>query len=493
MGLFDRLFGAPSSELDELRSKVVALEEQRAITDLPWNVGALDSTAVTPTPQRALKLAPVYGATSLIARSISTLPMHAYRRIGVDQRTRMPYLPKLFQAPSVHGELTDWLHRCLISLLLWGNAYGLITQRDGLGYPTGVEWLDPAQVAVLDEAVTGRGSFWNPIYYFRGREIDAENIVHIPWYTVPFRVKGLSPLGAFASSVEVGLEGQTYVRDWFKNGGIPPGTFKNAERKVPQPESDQIRDRLVSSIKSHKPLVYGADWDYKPISINPQEAAFVQAYQLSATDIAMVYGIYPAERIGGTSARSNTYANVEAEQIQFATLTLQPYVSKLESYFFDLLPEPQFVRLMMEAGIRTDTKTRYETHQIARTIGLNNVDELREQEDMAPLPNGEGQEYKPLVIVHELIRAAAQTMGDPNMPGFESTEPIPPGAAGAPGAAPNGSAPGSAPPGSAPGQPVTPGGRFTGAPGELVVAGAATPSQNGRHAPEDEEVGLPPF
>jgi hypothetical protein len=55
------------------------------------------------------------------------------------------------------------------------------------------------------------------------------------------------------------------------------------------------------------------------------------------------------------------------------------------------------VRFNADAMLRTDTLTRYQTHRIARVIGLNNIDELRLLEDQEPLPNGQGQDYAPLV------------------------------------------------------------------------------------------------
>ena len=33
-------------------------------------------------------------------------------------------------------------------LLLHGNAWGVVTGRDGYGFPTGIEWIPPEDVAV---------------------------------------------------------------------------------------------------------------------------------------------------------------------------------------------------------------------------------------------------------------------------------------------------------------------------------------------------------
>src|SRR5262245_5229027 len=418
----------------EERAHLRAAEEQRAITSLPWNVGgSLPSMAQT-SPTRALTLAPVYGAVSMIARSIAALPLHGYRKTGPADRVRLPQLPQLFQGPSIQGELTDWLHRLLISLLMHGNAYGLITERDGFGFPTMIEWLDPMQVWVVDQNLWGRGSFWDPIIYWRGREVERTNLVHIPWFSVPFRFKGLSPLADYAAAVDLGLGGQRFVTDWYDAGGVPPGRFQNKEKKVTDDEAKEIRGRLTTSIRQHEPLVYGADWSYDPITINPVEAHFVQSHQLSATDIAVVYGIYPPERIGGVGGRSMTYANVEAEQIQWVNITLLPYVTKLESHFFGLLPQPQYVKFDLDSQIRSDTRTRHEVYQIDRQIGLTNVDELRAKEDLPPVPNGEGKDYAPLVVVREMIHGEPSASGvNPNLaPNEQFQAPPPPGGAGAP-------------------------------------------------------------
>ncbi len=479
MGWRDRLpFGSSNRRIEELESRVQELTEERSIDTLPWNTGA-DTSTRTPTASRAMRLAPYLGGISLIARTISTTPVHAYRKTG-DSRTRMPYLPPLLETPSIHGDITDWLHRFMVSLLTEGNAYGLITGRDGHGYPTTIEWLKAQEVYVVDEGQWGRGSYWNPIYYWRGREIDPEQIVHVPWISVPFRVKGINPLQALASAISIGESGQTYANDWYRAGGVPPGTFKNSAKTVGDREAEIIKGRLVNSIRTHEPLVYGADWDYNAIAINPKDALFIETHAMSATDIATVLGIYPAERIGGTTpGRNVSYTNVEQEQIQFMQLTLLSYYHKIESVVFDLLPQPQFIKFNLDALIRPDSHTRRQIYQLDRDIGLRNIDEIRDEIDMARLPNGQGQSYAPLITVRETIKADALSQTNPNFPGFKTIEPPAPGVPGEPGAASTPDEP------SVTGQPepVATNGRFTGQPDELVPVGRA----------REDDGDVPPF
>jgi phage portal protein BeeE len=297
--------------------------EKRTLTpaDLPWtsqvpfNVGG-PLPGGTVSPETALTLSSVYSANRLIAQSVATLPLKTFRRTGSDGRQPMPSLPQLFQQLQTDGQLVPWLHRCVTSLTLRGNAYGLIVSRDGFQFPTAVDWLDPG--SVHEDMRPGRTG-----WLYNGREVPNEDIVHIPLFAIPGRRCGLSPIGSFARTLGVGLQAQAYASDWFGAGGFPPGTFKNTQKTVPQQESDAIKARLTSAIRQRQPLVYGSDWDYNPISVPPEEAQFVQTVKM------------------------------------------------------------------------TTTKTRWDVNQIRVAMGAASIDEIREQEDQPPLPNGQGQTYGP--------------------------------------------------------------------------------------------------
>lgn len=359
---------------------------QRAITSLPWVSGGPRSSGAS--AELAISLIPLFACVRLLADGVASLPLQTYEQIG-DRRQPQSYVPQLLWQPSARDDLFEWLHKCVVSMALRGNAYGLTISRDRFGFPTQIEWMSPDDVFV-DELIPQA-----PVFYWRGHRLPTEDVFHIPWFVMPGKVVGLSPVSAFASTIGVGLSATDYGRSWFENGGTPPATFRNNQKTVNPAESEEISDRLATRMRSRKPLVYGSDWEFTAIQVNPEESQFIQTMKLNATQIAAIFGIPPGD-VGGEVSNSLTYSTEEMNQIKLAQSTLRPWLVRLERRISMLMPVRRFVKFNVDAMIRTDLKTRYEAHALALASGWRNVDEIRAIEDLPPLPNGAGKAYKPI-------------------------------------------------------------------------------------------------
>jgi HK97 family phage portal protein len=261
----------------------------------------------------ALGLPALYACTRLIAESLASLPIKIYLSPPGSSVTTRYTGPSIFDQPSATGTLYDWLYQCMTSLLLHGNAWGLITGRDGYGYPTGIEWIPPDMVDVTDDPRQP----WNPMrtrVYVYGRLIgDWRNeLFHVKGYALPGRTEGISPLRAFALTVTSGIESARYGSDWFSHGGFPSGVFQNNELEISSEDAREIRESLIETIRGHKPLVIGRDWDYKPVSVPPSEAQFIESTQMNATQLAAIFGL-PPDRVGGARGDSLTYNCVSGD------------------------------------------------------------------------------------------------------------------------------------------------------------------------------------
>lgn len=369
--------------------------ERRAITSLPWNAGGDSPSGGPVSAERAMRLAAMWGAARILSTNVASVPLRQYRETG-GTRQKLPLAP-LFQQPAAQGTLHDWIQRAVMSMVLHGNAVGYIVGRDYYGYPTQIEWLPPSWVSVVDTATYGPGSFTDPVWYVLGQRADPADIVHIPWMAVAGRVWGLSPMGAFARAVGTGLSAEEYTNTWFDSGGMPPGTFKNVNQKVDQNEAKIIKTRLVDAIKSRQPIVFGKDWDFNAITLPASEISFVETMRLSATQIATIYGV-PPEQVGGETGGSMSYSSPQQREVELIQLSLVPLTSKLDEHLSRLLPRGQCVRFDTDKLVRLDPESRWSVYEKARLIGAMNVDEIREAENLPPLPDGQGADYTPLPL-----------------------------------------------------------------------------------------------
>jgi len=349
-----------------------------------WGQGGNAADLLGQGMEAALSLVPLYSATRLLADQFSSTPLQAYRQNG-QLAERIPD-PVLFKNPSVvAGGLFAWKYRACTSLLLRGNAYGLVTQMSPLGWPTMVEWVHPSTVEVDDS------NYPNAKYYLRGRPVElftnrheVGSIVHIPGYSLPGRTKGLAPITAFRLMIEQGLQAQKFSVDWFRNGAAPTGHLKNVAKTLEPEEASVIRDRFEATTADRSVFVSGNDWSFDPISISADDAAFVTTARLTAGQVASVYGLDP-EDVGGEAANSLTYATMEQKGIRFTTFPLRPLAIRFEEAVTEMLPKPQYTKFNLDALVRADIKTRFEVHQIGLTTGLETLDEGRAKEDKPPL------------------------------------------------------------------------------------------------------------
>ncbi len=230
---------------------------------------------------------------------------------------------------------------------------------------------------------------------------------------LPGCVVGLSPVQAFARTIGIGLSATEYGLSWFDNGGTPPATMKNSAKAINPDEAEEISDRLAARVRARKPLVYGSDWDFTALQVNPEESQFIETMRLNASQIAAIYGV-PPEMVGGDSGGSMTYANVEQNAINFVGFTLRPWLSRLEAKLSALMPGKEFVRFNVDAMIRVDLMTRYQAHQISLNDGWRNRDEIRALEDLPPLPDGQGQVYLPVSMLGGPTNDPAAVPDNPN-------------------------------------------------------------------------------
>src|SRR5829696_9227679 len=271
----------------------------------------------------------------------------------------------------------------MVSLLLRGNAYGLVTARSGAGLlPAQVELVHPDKVGVQvneDGTVT-----WRVL----GKEMPREDIFHVRAYTMPGQILGLSPVEYARQSVGLGLAAEEFGARFFGDGATPSGMLTSPLELTE--EGAKLLDARWKAAhgQKRKTAVLVGDLKWQPISIRPDESQFVETMQFNVNQIARVFGV-PASMVGGSDDSSLTYATVESRALDYLRYSLNPWLVRLEHALGRLLPSTMNVKFNADGLLRSTTKERYEAHEIALRAGFLTKNEVRELEDRPPLPESE--------------------------------------------------------------------------------------------------------
>lgn len=336
---------------------------------------------------QAMRHAAVWACVRLIAGTVSTLPVDVVRVQGSSRReVSVP----LITSPSALVSPITWRDQLMVSLLLRGNAYGLITQRDAAGYPMAVELIHPDKVAGrVDE---GRVLLsWDGVEHELWPLGDA---IHVPAYTVPGSPFGLSVLDYARTTIGSGLASEEWGARFFTDGAVPSAVL-STDQSVTREQAQELKARFMAAVAGKRePAVLGAGIEYTPISVSPGESAFLETWRMSGENVCRLFGVQP-EMIGlASSGSSITYANREQRVQDFLTFSLSPWLARVEEALSALLPRDHEVKFRTGGLLRADIQTRYAVYEASARISQMTdgampltVDEMRALEDLPPLTN----------------------------------------------------------------------------------------------------------
>lgn len=361
--------------------------ERRATTfqqvwgaDSDWQGGGTWA-GKTVTRDSMLGLSAVFACVRFIVDAISTLPVHAYGPEGPSDPQ-----PDWLERPISRDRSTTLvvhLQQIGTSLLIDGNSYTLALPS--IYEPNEVRVLDPRQVEprrLPDSA---------PAYRVAGREeFGPEQIIHIPLLRLPGEMKGISPLEAERQTFASAIAAEEFGARFFGNGATLGGVIElptGADLDETQAKEliDKFEERYKGSKNAHRPglLTGGATW--KPLSVTPEQAQFLETRQYDDERIFRIYRVPPALagmiREGATSNASSL-----SQALAFEKHTVRPLVTLIEEAYRPLAgPGPwHYLKFATKGLLRGDPKTQAELYQIELSTRQKTIDEVRSLEDDPP-------------------------------------------------------------------------------------------------------------
>jgi HK97 family phage portal protein len=375
-----------------LRRLIRPEAEARAITyqslflsDSLMTSGNLAGVAMS--PMTATKVSTVFAAVRLIADSIATMPVDAYRVVQ-DTGARVPYRPKpeWVNQPDLDRSVapSDFWQSLLMSVLLAGNAYVRVIRVDG--EVAGFRVLDPMRTK---PRVNNRGFI--EFVFDQTQVIPADDMVHITDIRRPGHIEGMSRVDELKDVLGISRALDEFAARYFGNGTLSSGII-NVPGDLTEEQATRLKEQFEKNSRglgnAHRPNVLTGGAKFEKMSANAEEAQLTQEREFSVREVARIFKIQPI-MLGITDAGGMSQASVEQQHIQFSTITLKPWVHKLEEAFTRLLPDRAFLRFNMDGLLRGDLQSRYTAYSIGMQSGFLSPNDVRRREDLRVVEGGD--------------------------------------------------------------------------------------------------------
>jgi HK97 family phage portal protein len=224
-----------------------------------------------------------------------------------------------------------------------------------------------------------------------------EQVFHLKAFSQDGLV-GTSIIQAAKNAIELAQAAENYGISFFKNSARPSGVLTYPGRL-----SEQARENLRKSIqaqysglsKAHRIMVLEEGMKWEQIGISPDDAQFLEIRKFQVEEIARIFRVPP--HLIGHLERS-TYSNIEQQSIEFVVHTIRPWLVRIEqSINSQLLLDDErklyFAEFKVDGLLRGDIESRYRAYSIARQYGWMSANEIRELENLNPLPPDVGDTY----------------------------------------------------------------------------------------------------
>ncbi len=168
------------------------------------------------------------------------------------------------------------------------------------------------------------------------------------------------------------------------------GFLKNSGADLPPAEVTGLLAAWKRARQNNGTAYLTSTLDYQTTGFSPKDMAYNDAIQNLATECARLCSVDPYY-VSASQNTTMTYANVQDERKQMVALTLQPYVSAVESRLSmdDVSTAGHYVKFCLDDNfLRTEPMERLLVLEKMLALGLITTEQAMEMEDLSPNGNG---------------------------------------------------------------------------------------------------------
>jgi HK97 family phage portal protein len=326
----------------------------------------------------------VFSAVSLIADTISTLPIDVFvRRDGA----RYPFrpAPSWVQKPDVDLPKEAFYSALIVSLLLDGNAFVRVFSNPQ-GEVVNLVVLNPSTVTVE------RNGLGRLMFKVKGEKtpLSTDEVVFIPDLLRPGSVRGVSRIEALKENFGLAMALEKFAATFFGSGTNLSGVIE-FPGNLTQEQSDQLRNGFDKAHagwqRGHKTGVLSGGASWKSTQIDPDKSTLVDSRNQAVADVARAFNVPPhLLALPGT----NSYASVEESNLAWVTHSLRPIIQKIEGALTPLMMrtsggENAFIKFNLDGLLRANITARMTAYSTGLQAGFFTINDIRRLEDYRPI------------------------------------------------------------------------------------------------------------
>ena len=282
----------------------------------------------------------VYRCINEISNNASRVKINLFR--GDQELDNHPLLDLLYN-PSPTMSQVEWFQALYSYLLISGNNYILSVGGDNTP-PTELYNLRPDRMKIRS------GTRAMPVaydYMLKGQIVEsyivdqstgASKVKHIKLFNPLDDYYGMSPMQASSVDIDQHNLANKHNVNLLQNGARPSGAviFNPKDETGGHVQlSDVQRNQLMNDVNQRfsgtgnagKPMLLEGDFEWKEMGLSPKDMDFIQLKNMSAKDIALVYGV-PSQLIGIPD--SQTYSNFAEAKLALYNETIIPLLDRIQ-------------------------------------------------------------------------------------------------------------------------------------------------------------------
>jgi len=366
------------SALGLTKSKSVQAQYAPAVmgdTTIGYNLGTFGYGPMDRT--LAVQVPAVNRCANLIKGVIGYLPLELYKKSTGEQLGT----PLWCEQPDIRQPRSVTISWTVDSLIFYGVAYWRVTEvyADDLR-PARFEWVNNSRV------VPHLNTLGTEVLYYTVDGVKVPPIGVGSLITFQGLTQGILATGGRTIQAALDLEKAASVA---AATPMATGFIKNTGADMPESSVQALLATWKQARQNRSTAYLTSTLSYEAVGYSPKDMMYNEASQYLATQISRLMNV-PAFYISADMNGSYTYQNIIDGRKEFVAYSLQPYICAIEDRLSmdDITARGHIVRFNIdESFLRTDTIKRLEAIEKMLNLGLIDVEQAKQMEDLTPNGN----------------------------------------------------------------------------------------------------------